>query len=61
MSRVALLVNGAIALAILTGYVILTALHDDGNALLGLLGGQGITALAAKITDTTTAGTAPNG
>lgn len=40
--------NVVVALCILIGYIVLTALHDDGSALLGILGGQGVAAVIGK-------------
>lgn len=51
MSNLALIVNAALAALVLIGYIVLTALGDDGSPLLALLAGQGIAAVAGKATD----------
>jgi hypothetical protein len=51
VSTPALLVNAVIALALIIGYIVLTALGDDGTALLGLIGGQGLAIVGAKGAD----------
>ena len=39
MTRTQAIVDAVLVLALVIGYVVLTALHDDGNPLLLILGG----------------------
>jgi hypothetical protein len=57
VSKLALIVNACLFIGILVAYTVLTALHDDGTALLGLLAGQALTVGASKIADGATNGT----
>lgn len=47
----ATLAHTLIALSILLSYTVLTALGQDGNVLLALLGGQALGAGAQKLTE----------
>ena len=42
MTQLQVIANAIVAVVILIAYAVLTGLHDDGSALLGLLGGQGL-------------------
>ena len=48
MTNLGLIVNGILALGLLIAYVVLTALGDDANAILALLGGQLIAVGASR-------------
>lgn len=43
------LVHSIVAVAIIAGYVVLTSLGHDGNALLGILGGQALGGAVSKL------------
>lgn len=53
MTTAEAIVSGAVAVVLIVAYAVLTALGIDGNVLLGLLGGQGISstihAVAPKV------------
>jgi hypothetical protein len=55
VSTAALVANSCIAVVAIIGYVVLSALGHDGNALLAWLGGQG-SALAVHAFTTKQAG-----
>lgn len=44
----ALILHAALAAIVLIGYITLTALGDDGTALLAVLGGQALGAFADR-------------
>lgn len=51
MSNAAFGANALVFLGLLIAYVVLTALHDDGTALLGLMAGQAGSVGLSKGTD----------
>lgn len=59
VSKVALIANAALAVGLLIAYVVLTALHDDGTAILGLLSGQLAAVSVAKGADAATSRPGP--
>lgn len=52
MSKWALIVNAVVAVAVIVAYTILSIEQVDASALLGLLGGQGISAAIGQLSNT---------
>lgn len=44
MSSTEVIANAVVAVALIAAYVVLTVLNHDGTAVLGILGGQGLSA-----------------
>lgn len=55
MSRTALICNVVVLVAVIAGYVVLTAIGHDGNPLLAWVGGQGTAVAIHAATDGGTA------
>lgn len=56
MTKWGLIANAAVAIVIVVAYTVLSVAGVDGTALLGLLGGQGISAAIGGLAKQVTAG-----